>query len=320
MDPRQRHSLLRDYFCDKDATALLTSEGWILSLNWSSDVDRYVDPLLDEALGWWGSAIRCKDMFGLQHRHGKVLSMLYDTWTAHSWSEWIIRTNPERISEVLVLHVDDHRDMGSPRLFVKSEHFVDAITGESVLMSDPSSIKSSIMSGAVGMGSFMTPFLHEIPSAEIRHLCQPPKVVSSEIYCIRPGTITDTLLQPEAVRPSIQLEVSTDLGPGKYLQTSNPMVWIADIVDRPILLHIDMDYFNNRYDGDSDWHVRQNGLDPPPEMVFDKINILINTLKFSNVGRYIEDVTIALSPGFFPAELWKESYERLRKGINEVLS
>ncbi len=29
--------------------------------------------------------------------------------------------------------------------------------------------------------------------------------------------------------------------------------WSNDLGPGPILVHIDMDYFNNRYDGDSDW-------------------------------------------------------------------
>ena len=78
-----------------------------------------------------------------------------------------------------------------------------------------------------------------------------------------------------------------------------------------ILLHIDMDYFNNRYDGDSDWRGRTERLDPNPERICAMIDRMTAALDQYGVFERIEDVVIAYSPGFFPAELWPMADERL---------
>jgi hypothetical protein len=258
-------------------------------------------------------------MAGARWREGKILTALYDTWTLQSWSEWLARTPAPRASDVVVLHVDDHRDLGSPRLFLSDGRLVDGITGAHVSIGDPATVEAAIHSGAIGMGSFMTPFLHAVPNAEVRHLCQPPKTTTPANFRFVPATVRDTLLQPGALRPAIEFEPAARTAPGTYLQTSDPVAWAKDVVGRPALLHIDMDYFNNRYDGDSDWQERPNRLEPELDIVLDKVDELVNALRTSGACRCIEDVTIAFSPGFFPAELWQVADARLRRGLKEML-
>ncbi|MBI3438210.1 MAG: hypothetical protein HY054_06100, partial [Proteobacteria bacterium] len=112
----ERHAALRDYFCDKDAEAKGVADGWELSLGWPGGVERHVDPRLDEGLAWWGDGVRREAMALARRREGKVLRSLYDSWTLHSWSEWLARQSAPP-SNLTILHVDDHEDLGSPRLF-----------------------------------------------------------------------------------------------------------------------------------------------------------------------------------------------------------
>ncbi len=216
----------------------------------------------------------------------------------------------------IILHVDDHRDLGSPRLRVGADGWSDMISGEPVTLLDPISVANAIASGAIGMGSFMTPFLHRFPQCEVRHLCQPPKVQSTQSYIFEPRLVSDTLLNVHASRPNITLQAAEQhTGPSTYLLTSSVENWLAGTEDRRILLHIDLDYFNNRYDGDSDWSLHAVPLDPPRDAIMARIKELGEVLSTPDVAGRIDDVVIAFSPRFFPAEFWEEADRRLVDGL-----
>lgn len=309
--PAERHAALRDYFCDKDASAERTSQGWELTLDWPNDAARHVDPKLADGLAWWDGNLERSGMALSMRRTGRILSTLYDSWTLHSWSEWLARAGPQT-SPIVVLHVDDHRDLASPRLFVEPQGWRDPLTGRLVDLAQPGSVASAIRSGAIGMGSFLTPFLHAFPAAEVRQLCQPPKAVDTRDFRVELIEQPDVLLDYEALRPAVELvPLPRETGPGCYRVTPDLGDWLEGIGAGPILLHIDMDYFNNRYDGDSDWPDRKRKLDPPLGLVLEKIDALVDALQFAGLAARLEDVVIAYSPGFFPGEYWGAAAKQL---------
>jgi hypothetical protein len=79
-----------------------------------------------------------------------------------------------------------------------------------------------------------------------------------------------------------------------------------------------MDYFNNRYDGDSDWSTRTALHDPSLEMVLAKIDEVTAALQTSDVASQVDDIVVAFSPGFFPAEFWAAAEARLRRGLEQL--
>ena len=316
--PAARHGVLRDYFCDKDAEAVEVEDGWELRLGWPSGDERHVDPRLPEALAWWGEGVDRSGMATARRRSGRVLRTFYDTWTLYSWSEWMARAGAAA-DHAVVLHVDDHRDLGAPRIFVEDRRLVDAVTGELFDMHAPESVLAAVESGAVGMGSFLTPFLHAAPRAEVRHLCQPPKARSTRDHRIALAAEPDTLIRPGQPRPAVRLEEEPGAtGPGCYRITPDVDAWLEGVGPGPVLLHIDMDYFNNRYDGDSDWRGREEAFDPPLEAVLEKVDDLVDALKRTGLAEQIEDMVIAYSPGFFPAELWAPADARLQQGLESL--
>lgn len=319
--PSEQHARLRDYFCDIDAYATEAAGGWDLSLAWPAAIDRHVDLELLSGLSWWGDGTSPSTMVYARRRRGRILTSLYDTWTLQSWSEWLSRRPDAQTESVIILHVDDHRDLAAPRLFIESDGWVDAISGCPVDLRSPATVEAAILSGAIGMGSFLTPFLHACPHAEVRHLCQPPKVTRTQDYLIRTSELPDTLLRPGAPRPAIDLIPSpVQVGSGFYRATCEHTAWLENLGPGPILLHIDMDYFNNRYDGDSHWRMRSSaGQDASEQEIQHQIAQLLAALRNSGASSRIEDVVISYSPGFFPAELWQDSDERLRTGLETIL-
>lgn len=315
-DARARHTALRDYFCDKDAEVVRTAAGWRLDLGWPGGVDRHVDRELEVAFDWWGGGVVRETMAHARRRDGRFLHTLYDTWTLHSWSQWAANGVTSQGNRVVVLHVDDHFDLAPPRLIADTSGLRDAISGAKFDFLQPASVQAAILSGALGMGSFMTPFLHFAPEAEVRHLRQPPKTRRTVDYAFRRTTVQDTLLHPNAPRPAIQLiETEGASGPGSYRLAVDVGDWLNEIGEGPILLHIDMDYFNNRYDGDSDWAERPERLDPSLSAILRRIDELTDALRTAKVLNRLEDIVIAFSPGFFPAEFWAVADARLRAGL-----
>ncbi len=304
-DETERFVRLRDYFCDKDAVASLSSSGWDLKLAWPSDPERHVDERLDLGLQWWGGGLQRQDMALARRRTPRLLRCLYDSWTLASWCEWLERRGGvDTLNSLVILHVDDHRDLASPRLKRDGDKWRDLVTGHRASIGEPSSIVEAIESGGIGMGSFMTPFLEAVGQAEVRHLCQPPKATVTQDFVIRIEGQPDDLLDPGALRPVATLEPTTGVGPGRYRLTHNLDDWLEGINGGPILLHIDMDFFNNRYDGDSDWRDRPVHHDPPIEEILISVEELSHALRRHGLLEAIEDVVFAFSPGFFPAELW----------------
>jgi hypothetical protein len=310
--------VLRNYFCDKDAEALRSGNSWELSLSWPGGEERHVDPALEVGLKLWGG-LRREEMAMARRRNGRVLRALYDTWTLYSWSKWFARVGHRPGSPLTILHVDDHRDLGCPRLFRRNGGWMDPVTGSSFDLFKPETVFSAIESGAVGMGSFLTPILERFPHADVRQLGQHPKVTRTTDFKVELIETLDQFLEPGALRPQIRLSETADRnGLGRYRITNNVNHWVKDVGTGPILLHIDMDYFNNRYDGDGDWRERTAILDPPLNEVLDEIRRVTTALHSADLVNRIEDAVIAYSPGFFPSEMWEEADRHLERGLEQL--
>ena len=333
LDPHRRHGQLRDYFCDKDAIATQVDDQWELTLGWSGDPYRYVDPRLEEGLIWWGGNLDFKDMATARKRRGRLLLSLNDTWTLESWSEWLAR-NPKH-HKITVLHVDDHKDLSPPRIFQRVGGWLDPITGKTLILHQPETVTNAIMSGALGMGSFLTPFLHYAPITDVRHLCQKPKCTGTIDSSIKIESFPDNLLDTSERRPGVSLiPDNKGVGAGRYRFTSDLDDWLeglggisereelggVDNVSRDqnaILLHIDMDYFCNRYDGDSDSIEHPGLLNSSLPEIMERIDELTEALHRHQLVQNLDDIVIAFSPGFYPAEFWAKSCDRLLAGLGE---
>ena len=316
-DFHARHGRLRDYFHDKDATATLIDGEWHLEMAWPGGTQRHVDPRIEAELVRW-NGISLAGMARANRRSGRVLTALYDTWTLVSWSQWAARAGASVNDRITILHLDDHRDLASPRLALLDGGLVDLITGHPFDVGSPQSVLAACESGAVGMGSFLTPFLLAFPNCDVRQLAQPPKISSTVDSAFVRAIEKDDLLSPGVPRPAIRLEPALSVGPGRYRATNDLDDWLEDIGHGPVLLHVDMDYFNNRFDGDGDWPDRRLRHDPPLDVVLERIDGVVAALRGARLVERIEDAVVAFSPGFFPAEMWTPAEARLRVGLSEL--
>lgn len=324
-----RSNFLKEYFCELVASSKKVPEGWQIDLTRPPTNDYYIDPNLSKGLRWWSEnfdPVQIKDIpFAFHNTLGFQLSF-QDSWTLYSWSKYFAGLHNTNLTdyEVTVLHLDDHDDFMSPRLFIDEEsgNWIDGITGQNVDLLDPQSIKESIESGAIGIGSFLAPLLHRLPRVHVRHLCSTEYLAErGGTHSISINTIEDNLLAPKKLRPAIghsRTAADETRSSHTYLVTDDLNNWLTDIPDGPILVHFDMDYFNNRYNGDSDWIYHGAKYDPSESQVLDRIEEIFNAFQKHKITKKIADVAVALSPGFFPADLWATSITRISKNCKSL--
>lgn len=294
-------------------SSLTESGDWAVRLAVPPSADYYIDPELDHGLRWWDPDMTIADVPFAHKRVGDVGISLSDAWTLAFWSDYFAQGGyvPPRIT---VLHLDDHDDLMTPRLVTSaSGSFADLVTGREFTLAEPAGVRSAVASGAIGMGSFLTPLLHTAEHTQILHLCDTRYAAQRRgEFSIEASSEADTLIRPGSRRPAARLVPGSRNGAGNrgtYQVSPDLSALLTHLTDRPVFLHIDLDYFNNRFDGDSDWQAAATRHDPPRDSVLGRVETVLAELR--SIRSRIVDVTIGISPGFFPAELWQPVCETL---------
>ncbi len=326
--PQERRARLDAYFDDLLASVRAVPEGWEIDLNWPSTADYYVDTSVEQGLAWWRAGTHITEIHRQVNHSPRGQLSLNDSWTLYSWSNWLVerRQSGRPTEEVVVLHIDDHTDLMTPRLTCSGNGWFNAISGEAFDLFDPESVRTAILTGAVGVGSFMSPFIHTVRRVHLRHLSQTAPNGGAQDCALVAEPVADTLLNTKDSRPAIKIirdEATAHHGlrstsAGQYRYTRQLARWLGDLPEAPVLLHVDMDYFNNRYNGDSDWKSKSGRHDPSLPEVLLAIDELFKTINETGVAPRIENVTVALSPGFFPAELWAVSIGRMQEHLTRM--
>ncbi len=309
-EPALRDQALTQYFAERIPSSVLDSNGdggWRVSLGIPPTADFYIDPQLDQGLTWWGCSVT--DIPFAHRTIEGVFVSLSDAWTLLSVSRWLADQGSSP-AHLTIIHLDDHDDLMCPRLASHEDRFADLLTGHPVDLRDPSSVEAAINSGAIGMGSFLVPLIHALPFIDIRHLCDTGYARERiDRYWLVRTHQPDNILNPRARRPSVRLDpiidplAIPDQTAGTYEVRHDETALLADLREGPILLHIDLDFFNNRFDGDSDWPEHVHRHDPNRDQVMRRVNRVVDAL--APLRHRIVDVAIGISPGFFPAELWQ---------------
>lgn len=304
--------ILVPYFSGKQVSVVASPETVMAELEWPATDDFYVDPRLREGLAWWQADMPLQLLPQAVVQRPRYQLSLNDSWTLYAWSNWLARQRQDGHlpQEVIVLHIDDHRDCMAPLLFQQpGQVYQDGISRALVNVDEPATIAAAICSGAIAVGSFLTVFLHHCPRVQLRHLFPPHRrAAAHQAGGISRVTEADALRGPAYQRPAVAFEAA-ETGTGlAYLPTDQLAIFLADIPPEvPVLLHVDMDYFNNRFDGDSDWPQHETIHDPPPEQVLHQVREVFTAVLATIAPSQLADITVALSPGFFPAELWQPS-------------
>jgi hypothetical protein len=309
---RERRDLLEEYFSEQLPTAIDKGDHWDICLERpSTPYGCYIlDPRIREGLEWWKPGTRIRDIPAERRVLSKGMFALEDQWTPLSWSIWF-QKNGHMPRELVLLHVDDHQDMMSPRIGERlDQQHIDLISGDHFSLLKPETVEAAILSGAVGKGSILTPLIWEVDKLHLRHLTLRP---TPYVYAIKRALQQDMVLGHPLQRISAQCERTEReslLSSSNYVPTSKVDDWLGHLPDGvPILLHVDMDFFNNRFDGSSSWQDAGRCHDISLAEQQAILREIFAGLKARGLEKRIVDVSICLSPSFFPAEFWQPMYD-----------
>jgi len=325
-DPTERRNTVEDYFPDHLPTATSTDKGFEVCLERpSSPYGCYQhDDALSSGLHWWGEGTRVRDICAEYRLLDGGILALEEQWVPLSWSR-TFQSMGKIPEEVILLHLDDHQDMMSPRIGKRLDgEMVDYITGDHINFLDSDSISGAIRSGAIGKGSILTPLIWSIPKIHVRHLSFRPH--PNTTYKIDKVTYSDGVLFESDNRLGLHFsDTSWEALPSQsnYVVTDNFDTWLQQLpAEVPILLHFDLDYFNNRFDGNSHWQEPgSRSYDPRFTRQKQHLRSVIQGIKKRGLSGRIIDTSIGISPGFYPAEFWQPMVEAINKemmglGIN----
>lgn len=161
----------------------------------------------------------------------------------------------------------------------------------------------------------LTAIVYSMQHVDIFHIKENADYMSCGL---RKTCVTDNLLQDTYNRISV-LTDEAECSAGRYYLTSE---W-RDVISRldkekPCLLHIDMDYFNNRYNASTSWMENQHRHDPSFAEQMEMMNKLFTGIKKVMKLVEIKYVMIGISPSFYPVEYWSDGLQYLVKGLNDL--
>jgi len=256
------------------------------------------DPYLQDVLG----------RFATSHTPDGILSYrsdagLFDLCFEDSWSGYFIANRYRkngRHDDLVLIHLDDHTDMMSTLLCQTGGALIDPVTGATFDPLSPNDWESAIYSGAVSIGNFVTPFYYSGAKVHVRHVnnsdgCGSLSFISrkADLYDLVPGKQFAGISKASFPEPSSM---------GTYLAGSNSAELLNDIPQGWTVVHIDLDYFINDFDGAS----RGKNYLPGTALQFEAMRKMDQFFSsMANLRQNVDQWIIATSPGFCCALHWE---------------
>lgn len=277
---------------------------WEITAFTPLDPDYYVDPLLGEALNRWQHPVSIENIGDYRCFYKNAMISFYDSWSVYYWSllsSFLLSNSGRATGSYTLIHIDDHKDLGSPLFVEDPAGYHSLLTNEKVIFLEPDSIRQAVSTKSIGIGSFITPLLINSDSLDVFHIRYAYNS-NPDHYYIDALQIADSLLSTEKKR--ILLKFCS--APTAYSYSiSNGNISFKDKIkeDSIVLLHFDCDAFINRYNLDTNWNSNKISIDLSFSEIQKKVSDLIKNLESLSNPIF---VNIALSPGFFPSEYWSE--------------
>jgi hypothetical protein len=272
-----------------------------------------IDPFLENGLNYLNIPFDEKSM-GMFFRKEPIFDIcLEDSWSGLFLAKHLARGDNK--SPLTILHLDDHTDMMSTLLLQNGVKLYDPILRQSFDPLEPESWISAIKSGAIGIGSFLTPLFILARPVHILHL--KAGAGDKRVFNVTPRGKTHHLIKDISFF-DIQLEemaVGFDVPYHSYISTEDAFELLAHIEENnEVVVHIDLDYFINDFNG--------NPIDKPyypsaslQQIANNRLLTFFQALENTdiNVNRWI----VGTSPGFCSGFHWRFLLENLKMLIGQ---
>lgn len=269
-----------------------------------------VDPYLSKTLAGLGKGLNAADVLGYTSSSEYSDLCFEDSWTGCFIAVQL--SKHQHLRDVVLIHLDDHTDMMPTLLCRSAGQLIDPTTGEVFDPTCSADWEAAIYSGAISIGNFITPLCSSTFTLHVRHL---NNVTETAPLCYLSLTSREYELIPGKQFAAIEKHGAwTSESRGTYLGGTNPDVVLGAVPEALTLIHIDLDYFINDFNGAS----RGAEYIPAPELrtlAKQKLDRFFISLSRSNptVHRWL----IATSPGFCSAYHWDWLLSAIDEKIRE---
>jgi len=257
------------------------------------------DPCLAETLehDWDGLAIG-----GIQSY--RTSARRFDLCFEDSWSGLFVARHLDtfnRHDDLILVHLDDHTDMMPTLLRTSDNGLTDASTDQHFRPANSSDWEVSIRTGCVGIGSFITPLYYSEHRVHVRHLNHFSKSTYrlynvTQLSCAYP-LIPDTRFAGIRKRNN-----AWEKSAGTYLGGTDADAVLKDIPDGRIIVHIDLDYFINDFNGNPGTACAL----PDPQKLTRARRLMDHFFAaMQPIASRVERWIVATSPGFCSAFHWR---------------
>lgn len=277
-----------------------------------------IDPDLNVGLRWLGIDSDAASRLNFRTERQRLSLALEDSWCGVFLARHLTALRDDE--PLTIVHLDDHTDMMSTLLAVESGLdgsliLQDPLSGAEFDPTSPADWHSAITSGAIGIGSFLTPFFALDRIVEVLHLKN--DIAEVETFAVSPHMICQKLL---AKYRFFGVELADNAADRKpkclYHRSSDPHKLLAHLAEgRRAAIHIDLDYFVNDYNGNA-WQVGEIDMITARKSALDRLDHFFSAI--DRCGVSIACWMIGVSPGFCSARHWQFLIEQIEMRIADL--
>lgn len=269
-----------------------------------------VDRGLASGLKALGPHVALEDVFLFQETRRNFDLCLEDSWSGRFIAQQTAAWGEE---ELVLIHLDDHSDMMPTLLHVDADRVIDTSSGRVFDPEASDSWRSTILSGCVSIGNFVTPLFYAKRKLHVRHLnniaTSRHGLCGVERYTRRHDLIPGLGFAMIRKTPRVGAQAA-----GTYRGGPDARTLLSDLPEGRVIVHIDLDYFVDDFNGNS-------GASELPTNVarcaaVPKLDAFFAALRAA--GRPVERWIVATSPGFCAASHWPWLFEELDQRIEAV--
>lgn len=234
----------------------------------------------------------------------------YDLCFEDCWSGAFISRQIEDGEPLVLVHLDDHTDMMPTLLEKRHNRLIDPVSGSVFNLGCENAWHQAIDHGVVSIGNFITPFFYHDAPIHVRHL-------SNQLQTDVQGVLTKAVhydVVPNRQFAGIEFEEQAS-GHSSVVSAFDPESLLTDLPAGLLIVHIDLDYFINDFDGDEGHQA----------LTLDHSLMLRVQLKMDRFfdallrsGRSVQRWIIATSPGFCAARHWVWLLSELQRRIEST--
>jgi len=285
------------------------NSSWSLKLLGPDMSYHNVDPDLQHILDQQYVGLDIKDILHFKQSKKHFDLCFEDSWTGYFMALWWQNLAVNR--DLILIHLDDHTDMMPTLLERCAEHLYDPTTNMLFDPLLPSSWEKSIVSGAIYIGSFITPFYYIQDQFHVRHLNN-FKNSTHKCYEVTRHELKFSLIPSKKFAGIRKHASKISNSDGTYLGGPDASKVLSYLPEGDIIVHIDLDYLINDFNG-NEGQSSSISADRLMTTANKKLDVFFQQLRAQAIK--VEKWIVGTSPGFCSSLHWQLLCNEIEKRI-----